>query len=48
MIFVDMVYIFLVFLGSFRDEGWREKEIRVVLVGKIGLGKSVIGNIIFG
>lgn len=29
-------------------ELWKENEIRFVFIGKIGLGKSVIGNIIFG
>lgn len=31
------------------DEGdKKEKEIRMVFIGKIGCGKSVMGNIIFG
>lgn len=29
-------------------ELWKEEEIRIVFIGKIGFGKSVIGNIIFG
>lgn len=30
------------------DKDWREVEIRMVFIGKIGFGKSVFGNIIFG
>lgn len=39
---------FFFFLDSFIDENWKEMEIRIVLFGKLGIGKSVIGNIIIG
>lgn len=41
VIFVEFVEDYSFFLDSIKD-------VRIVVVGKIGIGKSLIGNIIFG